>query len=43
MEEMLIFVRRQQGLFLSVSVDDITFAGKKQNLNLVWKKMDETR
>ena len=35
------FVRREQGLFLSVYVDDITFAGRKQNLDPVWKKMDD--
>ena len=41
--ESAYFVHRKQGLFLSVYVDDTTFAGKKQNLDPVWKKMDETR
>ena len=41
--ESAYFVHRKQGLFLSVYVDDITLAGKKQNLDPVWKKMDETR
>ena len=31
-------MHRKQGLFLSVYVDDTTFAGKKQNLDPVWKK-----
>ena len=31
-------MHRQQGLLLSVFVDDITFAGKKQNLDPMWKK-----
>ena len=29
---------RQQGLFLSVYVDDIKIDGKKHNLELMWKK-----
>ena len=32
-----LFVHRQKGLFLSVCVDDIKLAGKKQNINLMWK------
>ena len=32
------FVHRKQGLFLSACVDDTTFAGKKQNLDPMWKK-----
>ena len=32
-----LFVHREKGLFLSVYVDDITLAGKKQNLDLMWK------
>ena len=32
-----LFVHRFQGLFLSVYVDDIKLAGKKQNLDPMWK------
>ena len=32
-----LFVHREKGLFLSVNVDDIKLAGKKQNLDLMWK------
>ena len=32
-----LFVHREKGLFLSVYVDDIKFAGKKQNINPTWK------
>ena len=31
------FVHREKGLFLSVYVDDIKLAGKKQNINPMWK------
>ena len=31
-----LFVHREKGLFLSVYVDDIKLAGKKQNLNPMW-------
>ena len=31
------FVHRENGLFLSVYVDDIKLAGKKQNINPIWK------
>ena len=34
-----LFVHRQQGLFLSAQVDDIRLAGKKQNLDPMWKKL----
>ena len=34
-----MFVHRKQGLFLSVYVDDIKMAGKKQNLDPMWKKL----
>ena len=34
-----IFVHRKQKLFLSVFVDDIKLAGKKQKLALMWKKL----
>ena len=32
-----MFVEREKGLFLSVSVDDIKLAGKKQNIGPMWK------
>ena len=32
-----IFVHREKGLFLSVYVDDIKLAGKKQNIDPMWK------
>ena len=35
----LFFVFRKQGLFLSVYVDDVKMAGKKQNLAPMWKKL----
>ena len=31
-----LFVHREKGLFLSVYVDDIKLAGKKQNINPTW-------
>ena len=34
-----MFVHRKQGLFLSVSVDDIKMARKKQHLAPMWKKL----
>ena len=34
-----MFVHRKQGLFLSVCVDDIKMAGKKQNMACMWKKL----
>ena len=34
-----MFVHRKQGLFLSVYVDDIRIAGKKQNLAPMWKRL----
>ena len=36
-----LFVHRQKGLFLSVYVDDIKLAGKKQNLDLMWKELNK--
>ena len=33
-----LFVHREKGLFLSVYVDDIKLAGKKQNLDPMWKE-----
>ena len=32
-----LLVHRQKGLFLSVYVDDIKLAGKKQNIDPMWK------
>ena len=32
---------RQKGLFLSVSVDDTILAGKKQNLDPMWKVLNK--
>ena len=29
----------KQGLFLSVDVDDINMAGKRQHMDSVWKKL----
>ena len=34
-----MFVRRQQGLFLSVYMDDIKMAGENQNMAPMWKKL----
>ena len=34
------FVHREKGLFLSVYVDDIKLAGKKQNLDPMWKVLN---
>ena len=34
-----ILVHRTQGLFLSIYVDDIKMAGKKQNMSPMWKKL----
>ena len=36
-----LFVHRQQGLFLSVYVDDIKLSGKKQNLDPMWKLLNK--
>ena len=36
-----LFVHREKGLFLSVYVDDIKLAGKKQNLDLMWKLLNK--
>ena len=36
-----LFVHREKGLFLSVYVDDIKLAGKKQNLNPMWKVLNK--
>ena len=36
-----LFVHRQKGLFLSVHVDDIKLAGKKQNFDPMWKLLNK--
>ena len=36
-----LFVHREEGLFLSVYVDDIKLAGKKQNLDPMWKVLNK--
>ena len=36
-----LFVHREKGLFLSVFVDDIKLAGKKQNLDPMWKLLNK--
>ena len=36
-----LFVHREKGLFLSVYVDDIKLAGKKQNLDTMWKSTQQ--
>ena len=36
-----LFVHREKGLFLSVFVDDIKLAGKKQNINLMWEVLNK--
>ena len=36
-----LFVNREKGLFLSVYVDDIKLAGKKQNIDPMWKVLDK--
>ena len=36
-----LFVHREKGLFLSVYVDDIKLAGKKQNIDPMWKLFNQ--
>ena len=36
-----LFVHREQGLFLSVYVDDTKLAGKKQNIDPMWKLLNK--
>ena len=36
-----LFVHREKGLFLSVYVDDIKLAGKKQNIYPMWKVLNK--
>ena len=35
-----MFVHREKGLFISVYVDDMKLAGKKQNLDPMWKVLN---
>ena len=35
------FVHREKGLLLSVCMDDIKLAGKKQNINPMWKVLNK--
>ena len=35
-----LLVHREKGLFLSVYVDDIKLAGKKQNIDPLWKVLN---
>ena len=36
-----LFVHREKGLFLSVYVDDMKLAGKKQNIDPMWKLLNK--
>ena len=36
-----LFVHREKGLFLSVYVDDIKLAGKKQFISPMWKVLNK--
>ena len=36
-----LFVHHEKGLFLSVYVDDIKLAGKKQNIDPMWKLINK--
>ena len=36
-----LFVHREQGLFLSVYVDDVKLTGKKQNINPMWNVLNK--
>ena len=36
-----LFVHRQKGLFLSVYLDDMKLAGKKQNITPMWKVLKQ--
>ena len=36
-----LFVHREKGLFLTVYVDDIKLAGKKQNINPMWQVLNK--
>ena len=37
----MLIVNREKGLFLSVYLDDIKLAGKKQNLDPMWKVLNK--
>ena len=37
----MIFVHRERGLFLSVYVDDINLAGKRENIDPMWKGLNK--
>ena len=37
-----LFIHREKGLFLSVYVDDIKLAGKKQNIDPMWKVLNKS-
>ena len=37
----MLFVHREKGLFLSVYVDDIKLAGKKQNIDPMWNVLNK--
>ena len=37
----VLIVHREKGLFLSVCVDDIKVAGKKQNIKPMWKVLNK--
>ena len=39
--EECLFAHRGKGLFLSVYVDDIKLAGKKQNINPMWEVLNK--
>ena len=39
--EVWLFVHREKGLFLSVNVDDIKLAGKKQNIDPMWQVLNK--
>ena len=36
-----LFVQREKGLFLSIYVDDIKLAGKKHNIDPMWKVLNK--
>ena len=36
-----LFAHREKGLFLSMYVDDIKLAGKKQNIDPMWKVLNK--
>ena len=38
-----LFVHREKGLFLSVYVDDIKLAGKKHNIDPMWKVLNKKK